>query len=59
MLEKDFLKAKNAAKDYLKVSPNDEKVRQALVEILGSMGDLQGAVQECKFCSKTMQVFRI
>lgn len=52
VLEKDFLKAKNAAKDYLKVSPNDEKVRQALVEILGSMGDLQGAVQEVQILLK-------
>ena len=52
VLEKDFLKAKNAAKDYLKVSPKDEKVRQALVEILGSMGDLQGAVQEVQILLK-------
>ena len=44
VFEKDFLKAKNAANDYLKVSPNDEKVRYALAEIHASLGDLQGSV---------------
>ena len=52
VLEKDFLKAKNAAKDYLKVSPKDAQVRQALVEILGSLGDSEGAVQEVQILLK-------